>query len=681
MNLYNLPPMMDQAQCRIKRPLRQSLLRKQHYKNHLKSIFYNYYLTYLLDYNLNLFLETPTQTNSDLFYNLLTDTIHRAACVTIGHHNQNRDHKTPNILENPPLSTIYKSVNAELHKKTKFSEDYNPPSQDQIQQHFYELWAKKSNTRLPIIPHDQQINSPFTTTNVKKFSQNYPINRTSGMDQLPALVFRVLMDGPLLVLVSKFLSACYLYNILPFQMRVFKTILIPKNNRNSNPELNELRPIGISNFMRLIYESIIKNELTTYIPIHPSQTGFQRKRSTNCNLQWVQETQDPETKTLLLDLEKAYDCVDIAVLIRTLLLNHDIPLHYISIISQLFNTTYTKIYFNDRCTRYIKRTRGLAQGSVLAPLLFNAYINPLAQALNNIPGLDFPIGASLFADDVCVRTKKNEIIYRSWNCIIDWCDQYFISPSTTKTVTINYTGQPLQYRQQRIPNKNVSRYLGLSIGPLGLKFFQYATAMIEQANRSLMQIKDKFNHIIPHKKLLIFKTYIRSKIEYALVLSNHYMTLSERFIIINKYQALLKNSCLWITNTLIFPQRLQHNLRFLRLCLGLESYYDRINGLEAAVGLSPPLWIPSPYEHPIHRSLRNSPTLHQYNHYCEIIQQQQRPSPLKTWYKTKWIASQQETIPGLEELQRSYPSGSLEILRLETNEAIQEALNIAFPTR
>ena len=136
--------------------------------------------------------------------------------------------------------------------------------------------------------------------------------------------------------------------------------------------------------MRLIYESIIKNELTTYIPIHPSQTGFQRKRSTNCNLQCVQETQDPETKTLLLDLEKAYDCVDIAVLIRTLLLNHNIPLHYISIISQLFNTTYTKIYFNDRCTRYIKRTRGLAQGSVLAPLLFNAYCRSPYDSNNKI---------------------------------------------------------------------------------------------------------------------------------------------------------------------------------------------------------------------------------------------------------------------------------------------------------
>ena len=37
------------------------------------------------------------------------------------------------------------------------------------------------------------------------------------------------------------------------------------------------------------------------------------------------------------------------------------------------------------------------------------------------------------------------------------------------------------------------------------------------------------------------------------------------------------------------------------------------------------------------------------------------------------------TIPVLEDLHRSYPSGSLEILRLETNEAIQEAIDIAFP--
>lgn len=266
---------------------------------------------------------------------------------------------------------------------------------------------------------------------------------------------------------------------------------------------------------------------------------------------------------------------------------------------------------------------------------------------------------------------------KAWTIILNWCHRHFIDISPTKTVTINYNGPPLIYKQTIIRNKDSHRYLGINLSSTGLTFYQYTTAKLQQATQLLTRLKPLLNHLLPSSKLTVFKTFVRSRLDYALLLSNFYSSAADRISLVSQFQALTKTATLWITHNLRFPPHLNDNFRFLRLSVGLESFYDRINGLTASLSLSPPIWIPleAPIPHPFHISLQQNQIREAYIAYAEVAHHHGRPAPFKTWYKKRWITTQSTHYPILNTLRREYPTGSLEILRLPSHHLIQESLN------
>ena len=106
----------------------------------------------------------------------------------------------------------------------------------------------------------------------------------------------------------------------------------------------------------------------------------------------------------LLDFSKAYDTVWREKLLLHML-GIGIPSTFIRWIRSFFNHRRVHVQHFNVFSSSRRFTQGLPQGSVLAPLLFQFYINNLASSLND----DAVI--TLFADDVSIfaiaRKKKD----------------------------------------------------------------------------------------------------------------------------------------------------------------------------------------------------------------------------------------------------------------------------------
>ncbi|GFW54561.1 probable RNA-directed DNA polymerase from transposon BS [Trichonephila clavipes] len=188
--------------------------------------------------------------------------------------------------------------------------------------------------------------------------------------------------------------------------RNWKTaIVFPINKPGKNKKFpDSYRPISLLSSLSKIAEHIILNRINQFINdtnfLNPNQYGFTKQptaQTHRTNLGWFPERQIHWS--LLLDIQKAFDRVWISGLIYKLITNN-FPAPLIRIINSYLVNRIFKVRVNNTFSLPYRVNIGVTQGSLLAPVLFNIY-------LNDIPSHPQTM-LNLYADDtVILATFKN----------------------------------------------------------------------------------------------------------------------------------------------------------------------------------------------------------------------------------------------------------------------------------
>jgi hypothetical protein len=290
-------------------------------------------------------------------------------------------------------------------------------------------------------PNDQFYFSHVKPVDVKKaiFEIETSAEGTDGICiRMIKLIWQALVI-PITNIIDNSLQLC----IFPTTWKSAFMCPIPKIRNPAS--FKDFRNISLLCTLSKVLEKMANNQIVEFINarniMDPFQSGYRKLHSTATALLKISEEmrlaifKKRVVVTVFLDYSKAFDCVNHELLLLKLRkLNFSEPsLQWLS--SYLSERRGAVRGKKREQSEWIKITRGVPQGSVLAPLLFSLYTHDVCKILKN------RCKYHIYADDIqlyieCDPAELNEAI-KIMNFILEdiatWSEQHGLKLNPTKT--------------------------------------------------------------------------------------------------------------------------------------------------------------------------------------------------------------------------------------------------------
>ena len=221
------------------------------------------------------------------------------------------------------------------------------------------------------------------------------VGKSTGLDGIGVRFLRdgaMQLAGPLCHIINLSVTS----EVVPSLMKDAR--VTPLFKKGSRLDCGKYRPVSILNVLSKVLERAVHGQLVSYLTkkgvLSESQSGFRPGYSTDTCLLGLTDFIRGELARgrlvglVLLDLQKAFDCVDHGILLR--------KLGFMGIKSVDWFRSYLSgrrqcVTVDGVTSEFLDVSCGVPQGSILGPILFLCYVNDMSVSLG--------CHLSLYADD------------------------------------------------------------------------------------------------------------------------------------------------------------------------------------------------------------------------------------------------------------------------------------------
>ena len=340
-----------------------------------------------------------------------------------------------------------------------------------------------------------------------------------GMDCIPDTILQLPVPR-LKDKLRQFVNTVFRERNIPAPFNCARLHLLNKL-KSGIPGLDDLRPIMITSPLVKLIESIALTELKSKLEpaITVAQTGFISKLGTQVHIlrllgRIIDIRNSPTYKsgnwlTFFIDFKSAFDKVDHQILFRKLQ-ESGISQRTINILKLLYNS----YHFSLMDSNPSKINSGVAQGSLVSPLLYDWYVNDLVSHLSEKLGVDHTFA---YADDIALLCLGYSDVRAALSAIESWCVKNGALLNKKKCGILPVRKKETNSNRREIEGIPVVldyKYLGIPLdSALTLKHsFALVKSRVKKFNQRIGLVLQ--NIVGTATKLSLWQTYARCHFEY-----------------------------------------------------------------------------------------------------------------------------------------------------------------------
>ena len=371
---------------------------------------------------------------------------------------------------------------------------------------------------IPLIqPGDSYI---YTKEDVREALINLNLSKATGWDFIPGIAYREFIRNDRAITgLTELLNEISAYPLLPHEISTGRLICLNKNQ----PEpgiVDALRPITVTGIISKLLEYPLLRELKK-VRFNMCQLGFRERLSTEMNIMRLLDRVEylknsnrkitqkgKEVYVVYLDLKQAFDSVNHAILTRKLL-ERGVDHKVVNSLIKQMNSTYMSLDLIN----YIIVNRGVGQGKLTSPILFNIYIDDLLDELEKI--VDTVLA---FADDTCFVCDDYNKLVKAINVIEKWCKANDIELNKNKSGIVIINDQGNRRPVSGIPIVEDYRYLGVLLNN-SMKPAKHITGICDKVKVYLERYSWlKRTYFTPNGLMVLIEYFIKSRLLYGMSL-------------------------------------------------------------------------------------------------------------------------------------------------------------------
>ena len=310
----------------------------------------------------------------------------------------------------------------------------------------------------------------------------------------------------------------------PDQLKIAQ--VTPLHKKNSSLEKGNYRPVSVLPAISKIFERAIENQLTMFFKnvFNPFLAAFRSGFGCESTLlrvieDWKQALDKNEyTAAILMDLSKAFDCLPHELLLLKL------KAYGLSTAAQEMLSSYLSqrkqcVKVGEHISSMSDIIKGVPQGSILGPLLFNIFINDLFHFVNKCNLYNYADDNTLSKSDKSLD-QVIAALHDDSRSLINWfkSNKMQANPEKFQALSVgNKThNENIVFNLDgiKISAEDEVKLLGITID-FKLSFNTHISNICKKAARQLNVLKRIGKHLSKLGKLTIYHSFIMSNFSYC----------------------------------------------------------------------------------------------------------------------------------------------------------------------